>query len=107
MSREWDYDYLRVEDIARSLLGRGQSVYRQALGKRLVCVAAALREIQKHDSGDSEGKDEVDLICLALGPGASVAVLDEAIADAERTRGVLDAAIAEARKATTHEETKP
>ena len=74
----WDYAYSRVEDVAGRLL-LDRSVKRRALGRHLQDVAAALRAIEWHDSGDTSGVDEPAAIMCCIGPQQELAALRDEV----------------------------
>lgn len=91
----YQYAYHRIEELAYDI--QPSSSLRKAFKAHLIKVAAACKDIEWVDSGDSGGGSEDAAILLCLGTGAPSLVLNEVLAEAEKVCAELSEAIAKAK----------
>ena len=97
----YDYSYLRLDDMIEQLSRSSSPPLRRAFAAHLARVRTAMRAVEWVDSFDSAQGSENEAIVAVLGGAdtAKRAELEQLIADAERSRSALDAALERARKA--------
>ena len=87
----YDYAYSKIEELADQI--QALSPLRKAFKTHLRKVAEACHDIEWVDSGDKGTGDEDKAILACLGVSGPALALSEAVKDAEKVLGELNAAI--------------
>lgn len=98
----YDYAYLRIEELVRSIAPTTPK--RRAFRHHLALVARACKDIERVDSGDSSRGSEDAAIMRCLGSGGNMLVLNEVIADARSVLHELTLAIVDAEESVGRKE---
>lgn len=91
------FDYLcyKMEDAARTLMGKAQTPYRQAFGELMLRCAKAMHDIEWVDSSDMGDGDDLETIMKCI---SEKDVLRVTVKEAEKVITELEKLISQAKK---------